>query len=237
VAEQRWRFAAAVTHELRTPLTGLRLNADLLKMAPDDAARAERTEAIGQDARRLSAVVESVLAFARVGSTGDPTRVSRLPDVVGAIIESAQATAAQRGVALECSALPSVRAPLDQDALGRAIGNLVDNALRHAASRVRVLGTVRSEGRGSVVVVVEDDGPGIPRADRRRVFRPFARGEGGGGAGLGMAIARELARAAGGDVRLIDSGTGGGSLGGAKFELSLPIVPDPTDLTEDRPNG
>jgi signal transduction histidine kinase len=111
----------------------------------------------------------------------------------------------------------------DPDALLRIITNLLDNAVRHAASSVS-LGASSSDGR--ILVTVADDGPGIPAADRERVFDRFtrlddARARDDGGSGLGLAIVRELVRRHGGRVRLLDVPSGGPGL---LVEVDLPAA-------------
>jgi len=112
----------------------------------------------------------------------------------------------------------------DPDALSRIVRNLVDNAARHAAGRVALsLG----EEDGRVVLTVDDDGPGIPEADRERVFERFVRLDGArarddGGSGLGLAIVAELVAAHGGTVVAAAN-----PLGGARVEVILPRLADP----------
>ncbi|MEM7756170.1 MAG: HAMP domain-containing sensor histidine kinase [Planctomycetota bacterium] len=171
LAEQRWRFAAAVTHELRTPLTALRLNTELLERATDDAVRTKRSQAVSRDARRLSSVVESVLAFARVGSAaGDPGRWGGVDQAIEASVRTIEPAATEAGIEIGVGKMPDATAALvaiDGSALERIIGNLLENAVRHARSRVSVSAVV--EGR-SVRIAVEDDGPGVPPGERRRAI-------------------------------------------------------------------
>lgn len=105
--------------------------------------------------------------------------------------------------------------------LARVLGNLVDNAQRHARTRVTVR-VVRDAARGEVVLAVQDDGPGVPEADRERIFERFirldeARSTDDGGAGLGLAIARDIAERHDGRLTADSSPDGG-----ASFELRLP---------------
>jgi len=127
----------------------------------------------------------------------------------------------------------------DPDRLGQVVGNLLDNAVRHARSSVRV--SVASRGvddTAEVVVRVDDDGRGVDDADRERVFDRLvrldeARARGDGGSGLGLPIARAIARAHGGDVVCLPRAAGGGAdpgLGGARFELRLPAEQTETPL-------
>jgi signal transduction histidine kinase len=116
------------------------------------------------------------------------------------------------GIALHRDGDPAAPVPVSQDVLVRITANLVENALRHAGTTVRV--TVRAATDGECArLVVTDDGPGIPAAERDRVFARFTRLDGGrgrdsGGAGLGLAIVQELVRAAHGQVELQDAGPG-----------------------------
>jgi signal transduction histidine kinase len=115
-----------------------------------------------------------------------------------------------------------VRLVGNEQLLTRLVRNLIDNAARHTATDVHV--ALRRNGQ-SATLDVDDNGPGVPPADRERIFQRFtrideARGRTDGGAGLGLAIAREVARAHGGDVRCDDS-----PRGGARFTVTLPVPP------------
>ena len=115
---------------------------------------------------------------------------------------------------------------VDADELYRAVGNMVDNAVRHARTRVEVVARV---DHGQAVISVSDDGPGIPPEDRERVFERFtrlddARGRNSGGAGLGLAIVRDLLARAGGTVAI----TAGESPWRTRAELRLPLAPNLT---------
>jgi signal transduction histidine kinase len=118
-----------------------------------------------------------------------------------------------------------VRVTGDTARLAQVVRNLGDNAARHARSRVRLsLRVDEGSTPGVAVVHVDDDGPGIPDAERERVFERFvrlddSRGRAKGGSGLGLAIVRELVRAHGGTVRVVPS-----PLGGCRVELRLPLT-------------
>jgi signal transduction histidine kinase len=112
----------------------------------------------------------------------------------------------------------------DESKLNRIVSNLIDNALRHARAEVAVCVTIEA---GQAVVTVTDDGPGIPVADRDRVWERFARldddrSRDGGGTGLGLALVRELTKAHGGTTSVT-----GSQAGGARFEVGLPHADDP----------
>lgn len=216
VAAGRQRaFVADAAHELRTPLAALGATLDVAREHPDAYARDELVADLAAETRRMQVLVDDLLLLARLGSRPVP----RDPVDLGAVARDAAALAAagqdpDRGVLVEVHG--DGVATGDAAALGRVVRNLVDNALRHATTAVRV-----DVAGGSVVVV--DDGPGVPAADRARVFERFvrlddARSRPGGGSGLGLAIAREVAREHGGDVRLGERADGAPGL---RAELRL----------------
>src|ERR1700712_3023504 len=202
---QRTEMLAGVSHDLRTPLTRLRL---ALAMLP-------RTEELAQDVAEMTADVEEMermiggyLAFAR----GEGTEQA-LPVNLSAILDEVAAGARRAGTRLEMNVPADLPLNLGADAVRRAITNLVDNAGRHAG---RVVLAAVAQGR-SVVVTVEDDGPGFPADKRENVFRPFESGS-SGGTGLGLTIARDIVRAHGGEIMLDDS-----PMGGLRARIRLPV--------------
>jgi signal transduction histidine kinase len=206
------RFVADVAHELRTPLASLRVQVDVARLhGATDEDRAD----LAADVERLSALLEDLLVLARLDAgepLPDPDPPAIPAEVLPAFVGSADGVTT-RLVEADEGELAMSRRELEQ-----IVGNLVSNARRHARSRVD-LGFRRTPGGG--VVSVADDGPGIPPADRERVFARFARLDGArdrdsGGTGLGLAIARELARRRGGDIVL-----GQARLGGLLAELRL----------------
>jgi two-component system, OmpR family, osmolarity sensor histidine kinase EnvZ len=202
---QRTEMLAGVSHDLRTPLTRLRL---ALAMLPkDEAWRADVTE-MTDDVEEMERMIGGYLAFAR----GEGTEQAKPIDLAAMLTDVA--TAARRGGAnIEVSVPEALTVSLRADAVRRAITNLVDNARRHAN---RVTLSAVSRGR-SVLVNVDDDGPGIPAARREDVFRPFQSGL-SGGTGLGLTIARDIVRAHGGDISLENS-----PLGGLRARVRLPV--------------
>jgi two-component system, OmpR family, osmolarity sensor histidine kinase EnvZ len=202
---QRTEMLAGVSHDLRTPLTRLRL---ALAMLP-------RTEELAQDVAEMTADVEEMdrmiggyLAFAR----GEGTEQAE-PVNLATILGDVAAGARRAGAVLDLDVPADLTLKLRADAVRRAVTNLVDNARRHA--RHVVLAAV-AQGR-SVLVTVDDDGPGIPASRRESVFRPFESGS-SGGTGLGLTIARDIVRAHGGEIVLEDS-----PLGGLRARIRLPV--------------
>ncbi|MGN8245915.1 ATP-binding protein [Cellulomonas soli] len=214
-ARQR-SFVADAAHELRSPIAALRATLDVARSHPDSYAPGELVEELAGETARMQVLVDDLLLLARVGSR--PLRTARvdLREVVEQVLAAPGApwTTVAGGVpgasgssGVTVQVIGDGAATADAGALARAVRNLVENAARHAASAVQV---TLDEGR----VVVDDDGPGIAEPDRDRVFERFvrlddSRQRGAGGAGLGLAIARELAREQGGDIRLTGSPTDG----------------------------
>lgn len=220
LARQRSRFAAAAAHELRTPLAGLRLYGEMLADdLGDPAAGREYARRIATEADRLGRVVANVLGYSRLERGAAAVRSE--PADVGALAREAaerlRPALEAAGVRLEIDTgadLP--RVPVDRDAFYQIVQNLADNAERYsrdAADRsVRI--SVGPSADGGIVLSVADRGPGVPARQRRRLFRPFARGEdpdGPAGLGLGLAMVAELARAHGGAARH-EPREGGGSV-------------------------
>jgi signal transduction histidine kinase len=195
----RTAMLAAVAHDLRTPITSLRLRAEFIE---DEEARAKILETLAE----MQTMAEAVLAFARGDAESEPSR----PTDVTALVESIVEDAAASGRDVSFADSPQAVLACRPSALRRAISNLTDNATFYGKSvRVRV-----ERAGEDVCIVVEDEGPGIPPADLERAFEPFVRLEGSrsretGGAGLGLAIARGIFRAHGGDVRLENRAEGG----------------------------
>ena len=205
--EARTAMLSGVSHDLRTPLTRMRLELAMMPESPE-------TEALREDVGQMERMVEEFLAFARGDALEDPAEVE-----VGALVRQVVDTAARSGQPVSAGTIGEAVVALRAPAILRALQNLVDNGLRHAA-HVRVGVDVTAK---SVRFVVEDDGPGIPAARRDEAMKPFtrldaARGQNhGSGVGLGLAIAADIARSHGGLLRLGDSA----DLGGLKAEIVL----------------
>ncbi|MBL8559918.1 MAG: HAMP domain-containing protein [Hyphomonadaceae bacterium] len=201
---ERTEMLAAVAHDLRTPLMRLRLAAE----NADPALR----ERLAKETGEIDAMVSSFIAFAR----DDPTREARVKLDLAALLQSVADDRAATGQAVTYEGPDRLVVMGQPVGLKRLVENLIDNAVKYGgAARV----TMRQDG-GDACIEVADDGPGVPREEREKVFRPFVRGEGatGAGAGLGLAAAREIARAHGGDVDIRD-----GQPKGALVRATLPV--------------
>jgi len=224
-AAQRVSFVNQVSHELKTPLTNVRLYAELLEehLPDDDPVARRRLEVLLGECRRLSRLITNVLTFARAGqraaapSAPDPVSVD---DVVRDLVEQFAPAFQARGVrvAFEAGAPRAVGA--DADAVAQIVGNLFGNVEKYAPCAPLAVRTQQEPGR--LRITVHDGGPGIPAAARERVFEPFVRLGGEGleavpGTGIGLGIARDLARAHGGDLRIVPAERG------ACFEVTLAV--------------
>jgi signal transduction histidine kinase len=198
--ERQRSFVADAAHELRSPLASI-------------SAQLEVAQRLGEggtlpadlmvDVKRLAGLVEDLLLLARVDADTRPPARS-VPVAASDLVSEVIQAYSDARVPLTVPASEQLMIMVDPEELRRAVGNLIDNAVRHAASRVAVAVFLDHD---QVVISVSDDGPGISAEDRERAFERFtrfddSRGRNSGGAGLGLAIVRELITRAGGTVRL-----------------------------------
>jgi len=205
--EQRTVMLAGVSHDLRTILTRFKLQLAMLEEIPEvDAMRADVDE--------MQAMLEDYMAFAK-GDSGEAIGRADIGEILGEVKAQAHG---DKAIDINVKGDPLVVA-VRRHAFKRAVANLVNNAARFA-NHVSVSAAKQN---GSLIVEVNDDGPGIPEAEREQVFRPFyrvdrARNQDSGSTGLGLAIARDIARIHGGDIALDQS-----PLGGLKAVLKVPV--------------
>jgi signal transduction histidine kinase len=207
----RMRLLAAISHDLRTPLTTLRLKAEFVD---DQDVRADIVATIDE----LVAICEATLAFTRAEATSEDTQTVDLDALCADVVEEFASVGAD---AQMIAAGSPVLLPCRPVALRRALRNLVDNGVRYGHSaRVSVL----RPSPGTVTVRVEDAGPGLPEDLLEEAFKPFVRLEPSrstetGGMGLGLAIARSIVKAHGGELTLANHPEGG-----LKAEIVLPTA-------------
>jgi signal transduction histidine kinase len=247
-AANRVGFVTRVSHELRTPLTNIRMYAELLEDelggggdggsgddgesdgesdgdgdGDDGGGPGRRARVIVAESQRLGRLIENVLAFARHqrGKLAVAPGQVDVDAVVREAVAAFEPALGARGIEVRFAlgAPPPARA--SADTVDQIVANLLSNVERYAAAGGEVTVATR-EAAGCVVVSVADRGPGVPARERDAIFEPFHRaGEsltGASGTGIGLAISRELARAAGGELLLAEAERG------ACFELSLPIA-------------
>ncbi len=230
-ARQR-AFLANAAHELRSPLTNMRTELEVAGRLGERTDWPVVARDLLADTERLSRLVDDLLLLARLDEAGHagavaPARAVRGRRATGPV----ELTELVRAVAARFPSPPVRVLPAsgpqwtvgDPDELHRVVTNLIDNAVRHCRSTVVIEVTAVAAAH---LVTVTDDGPGIPAADRERVFDRFtrlddARDRDAGGAGLGLAIVRELVRLHDGTVRLSDAGPG------LRVTVCLPALPDP----------
>lgn len=211
------RFVADASHELRTPLTAIRGQLEVLARDPDPgAAEVRRVEGLVlRELGRMEQLVEELLTLARLDE-GTTIELSAV-DLRALLAELAQSDPARP----ELGELAAGTVRGRPELLARVVSNLLANARRHAGGDGRVVLSSTAAG-DRIAVAVDDDGPGIPAAERERVFERFhrvdsARGRDSGGSGLGLAISREIVVAHGGRIWADES-----DLGGARIAFELP---------------
>ncbi len=204
-------------HELRAPLFALDEGLEGLAQFAGTGEMAEVVGRLSRAAARLRGVLQGISDLVRVerlGTSGPGAELVDLREVLSDVADTYSLLAAATGHELTVEAPQTAAEVLgDRELLGRAVGNLVDNAIRHTPPGVITAGVAV---RGSLVVVeVADSGPGIPRGQRERIFEPFVRLEAAGsaqtGSGLGLAVVRTIAVAHGAGIT-VDHGPEGGAL-------------------------
>lgn len=212
LARLRSDFMASASHELRTPIAQIRLFADTLRLnrVRDERERVEALDTIHRATQRLETLAGNLLQIAR-GEAGPPALVAQETDVgelLRTVAREMGALAGFRSMTFSVEAAPGIGAHVDPGALRQAVTNLVDNAIKYgpAGQRVR-LGAERTED--GLRLVVEDQGPGIPRPERERVWRRFERLERDrhssvAGTGIGLAVVRETVERCGGRAWIED---------------------------------
>jgi signal transduction histidine kinase len=211
----RRKLVASISHDLRTPLASLRLMLSAIEdELVDDATRSRYLATMHTHVRALGSLVDDLFELSRLeaGDLDWSLRRVELAELVDDAVAAMRADAEAKGVAVavELQSLPRP-ARADPERLQRVFFNLIQNAIRHTPADGSV--TVRAEAAGDwVEIEVADTGPGIPPADRERVFDPWVRGtdraDGPGGAGLGLVVSRAIVEAHGGRIWLADSDVG-----------------------------
>jgi signal transduction histidine kinase len=210
----RGTMLSQVSHDLRSPLALIRAYAWMLRKEEHSKTRSDRLQTIEEEAERVSSLVDDLLLLGRRSAadtreeTSDAADIGELArQVVGRRV--AQARDAGLALALEPPSSPALVA-IRAGGVERIVGNLVDNALRHATRQITVRVAIVGD---DVLLSCEDDGPGIPEDELVHLFEPFWRGVAGpGGSGLGLTITRELAASCGGDVHAENVAAGGARL-------------------------
>jgi two-component system sensor histidine kinase KdpD len=222
--ELKTALLRAVTHNLRTPLASIKAAVSGLRQPEATFAEEDRAELLAEieeEADRLDRLVTNLLDASRLEAGG--VTVSRYPqdlaELIASVVDRIQSRVAGRQVTLDIpDELPPVSCDYTQ--IDQVVTNLLENAVIHTPPGTTVVARAQRED-GAVRVEILDSGPGIPSADRDRMFRPFERGRTrAAGTGLGLTIARGFVEAHGGKLWLEDRGSEAGS----RFVFTLPLA-------------
>lgn len=227
LARLRSDFVAGVSHELRTPLAQIRLYADTLALGRADAQdrRVWSVDGLRRETTRLEHLVDNILQFARAAG---PTEASAAPplDVSDAVSDAVESyrPLALRHARIEFDGEPDLHVRTAPDAVRQIVGNLLDNAVKYGPRGQTIEVRVRCAGTRARIEV-EDQGPGVPAAERDAVWGMYRRGTRAagsevGGSGIGLAVVRRIVEAHGGEVRIEDAAGGA-----ARFVIELPLEP------------
>ncbi|MFN8148744.1 MAG: HAMP domain-containing protein [Candidatus Nanopelagicales bacterium] len=232
VVESQRGFAGDASHQLRTPLTALRLRLDrAADLMPDEEPALEQVDAARDEIDRMQRLVDGLLVLARAENREQQTMQVDVAQIAADRVDAWQPLADERAITITLDAPPVALAHAVASAPEQIIDNYLDNALEAVPDGGLVVVAVRGE-QGSVLVTVDDSGPGLPAEDRERAFDRFWRGsQDGGGSGLGLAVVASLAHAGGGSVHLEESPLGG-VRACARFRRTPPGTP-----TEPRTRG
>ncbi len=220
-AQRQRRFVADAAHELRSPIASLRAQLETARESRRGVDWRQVSGELLDETLRIQRLTEQLLLLARADDDpGARWTAVDLDDLVDEVVARSRVQV-RAGLVIDTSAVAPAQVPGNAFQLEQLVRNLVDNAGRHARGLIRL--TVSGED-GTAVLIVDDDGPGIPEQRREQVFQRFARlddarDRDAGGAGLGLAIVREVAAAHGGTVTLSTAPEGG-----ARFLVRLPRV-------------
>ncbi len=208
-AERQRRFVEDASHELQSPLAVLRAELEVALRKADEADWPSVASRLLGDVARQERLVQDLLYLARA-EAAPARRPDTLVDLDGVVLEEVDRVRTRSPVPVDTTSVSAAPVRGQSADLARVVANLLDNAVRHATRRVQVALDVREN---SAVLVVHDDGPGIPPERREQIFERFARLDEGrsrdrGGTGLGLAIAREVVAAHGGTITAEDAAVG-----------------------------
>jgi signal transduction histidine kinase len=214
------RFVSDASHELRSPIASIRQQAEVALSHGDRVSTTELAGGVLAESSRLERLVDDLLTLARLSEPSLPSR-TRPVDLDDLMLEEARRLRTGAGVRIDAGAVSGARTTGDPAQLQRLVRNLADNAARHAKS---VVTFGLNEVEDTAVMTIDDDGPGVPEEDREQIFQRFARLDDArardfGGVGLGLAIVAGIADAHRGTVTVT-----GSPLGGARFEVRLPLL-------------
>jgi signal transduction histidine kinase len=218
------QFVADASHELQSPLAAFRAQLEVAQAHPVGVDWPALVRDLLEDSDRLERLTRDLLVLAKLDAQRTPS--VDLVDLDAVVAEEAARLRSTTSTSLDTGAVAAGPVRGDREDLRRLVRNLLDNAVRHATSRV----VVSVAGRdGDVELAVADDGPGIAADDRARVFERFVRldadrSRGNGGSGLGLAIARAVAERHGGTIEVADAALNGARSVGTRFVVRIPMA-------------
>lgn len=220
-ADTQRRFIADASHELRSPVASIRQHAEVAIAHPTRMSAKDLAENVLAEDLRVQQLVEDMLLLARTGQP-DGHRGWHEVDLDDVLLDEAERVRATSKLQVDLTGVSAGRVDGNEAQLRRVVRNLVDNAVRHASFGIALALHVDD---GTVTMEVSDDGPGIPVADRERIFERFvrlddARARDGGGSGLGLAIVHDLVEGHGGSVAILQNDPGGPT-----FRVVFPAAP------------
>ncbi|MCG8011547.1 MAG: ATP-binding protein, partial [Candidatus Thiodiazotropha weberae] len=219
-------LTGAVSHELRTPIARLRFRIDMLEDPLGEEDRERHITAMRKDILELEELVSESLSYSRL----DRERPELVMDTVylkdwlqALLIETEDDYDGIKPELVTEAINTHLQVSVDSKLMGRAVKNLLRNGQRHAQQRLIVSADCQ---QGQAIIIVEDDGSGVPEKERQRIFEPFARldtarDRESGGVGLGLAIVQQIVRWHGGQAWVEDA-----AIGGARFMISWPVSQD-----------
>ncbi len=220
-SDQQRRFVADASHELRSPLAAIRSQVEVDLIHAEKANWKVTYEEVLDEALRMQRLVDDLLLLARsdAGTLPKHHETIDLDDIVFELVQRIQPTTS---ITIDATHVSGAQVVGDPDAIARLVRNLLENAVRFSTERMEL---ALNEVDGHAILTIADDGPGVPLADRTRVFERFtrlddARDRDHGGTGLGLAIAREIALHHDGSITIGDT-----PLGGVNITVDIPATP------------
>jgi K+-sensing histidine kinase KdpD len=221
VDEQRAALLRSVSHDLRTPLATIRaVTSDLRSDTPyDQPTRDELLELVSDEAERLDRLVANLLNLSRIEASGlvPDLQAVDLPELVATTVDRLSRLLRGKRVQVDIPVSLSL-VDVDYTQIDQVLTNLLENAVRHTLPRSTVRIGAREHGCEQVEIWVQDEGVGIPRSERARIFEAFRQGRGSGSTGIGLAICKAVVEAHGGTIVVGDAPGGG-----ARFSFTVPV--------------
>jgi signal transduction histidine kinase len=221
-SERQRKFVGDASHELQSPIAALRTQLEVAIAQPATTDWAATSSDLLAESRHMERLVRDLLFLARSDGEEGVRRIEPV-DLDDIVLEEATRLRSTAQVRVDASGVSAAPLSGNRDELTRLVRNLLENAEHHAESRVRI--RLSAEGR-EIILMVEDDGPGVPPAERERIFQRFtrldeARSRNNGGTGLGLAIVKEITERHGGTVCVENAAPG------ARFAVRLPQMQVP----------